>query len=100
MMDILLNFGPWIVGILGALFGVVAINKSAKAKGKAEGEKVAAETIANDRERLAADAIRKADAAAEFQGERVSNAIGAKDEVNRLPSGGAAGELRDNWTRD
>jgi hypothetical protein len=98
--SLLSTFGPWIVGI-GALvlafFGVkTSMNKAAKAEGRA----TAAETIAKDREAIAADQIAKSQAANNQQTKAVENANETRNDVGKLPSGAAADELRDKWSRD
>jgi len=94
------KIGPWFVGIGGALLGVLAIFASAKKSGQAEGRATAAETIAKDREAIAASEIKKQHEAAKTELESVEKANNATAEVNRTSSDAVLNELRDKWTRD
>ena len=98
--SLIARFGAWIVGIGGALLGVLAIFASAKRTGKAEGEKVAAQQLAKDREAIAANEIRKEHIAAEEKAKAIERASDEISDVNRMPSGAVRDELRDKWTRD
>lgn len=93
---LLAQFGPWIVGMLGVLGGFLAL----KAKSKADGKRVAAETIAKDREAIAAADIEKSKTANEKQTESIVKANDANSKVNATPIADVHSELRDKWTRD
>jgi hypothetical protein len=99
-MSLLATFGPWIVGIISAAGAIFAIFASAKAKGKAQGRATAAETIAKDREAIAAAELKKSNEAANRNTKVTENAIDAQQDVSKLDSGNAANELRDKWSRD
>lgn len=98
--SILATFGPWIVGILAAVASAFAVFASAKAKGKAEGRAVAAETIAKDREAIAAAEVKKSEASRDKQTETIQKANDANSQVNGTPIADVHSELRDKWTRD
>lgn len=93
---LLTQFGPWIVGIIGVIVGLLGM----KAKSTADGKRVAAETIAKEREKIAADSMKKADAANEKETKAVQNANDAIASVNGLGDAAASSELRKQWTRD
>lgn len=98
--SLMARFGAWIVGIGGALLGILAIFASAKRTGKAEGEKVAAEQIAKDREAIAANEVRKEHVAAEANAKAIERAGDEISDVNRMSNDAVNRELRDKWTRD
>lgn len=97
---ILAKIGPWIVGIGGALMGILAIFASAKQTGKAQGRATAAETIAKDREAIAASELVKQQKAADTETATIQKASNATAEVNSTSIDDVRSELRDKWTRD
>lgn len=98
--SLLATFGPWIVGIGALLLAFFGIKQSAKSAGKAEGRATAAETIARDREAIAAAELKKQQQSEERNSKAGQNAIDASQDVSKLNPGDAANQLRDKWSRD
>lgn len=100
LASLLSTFGPWIVGIGALVLAFFGIKQSAKSAGKAEGRATAAETIAKDRDAIAAAELKKQQDANARNTKATENAIDAHQDVSKLDSGAVANELRDKWTRD
>lgn len=96
----MMEFIPWIVGIAGVILAIVSQYFAAQVKGRADGERKAEQQLSTDRDELAANAIKRQDAAQETQIEAITKANDVQSEVNQLDSNSAASELRNNWTRD
>jgi len=100
MASLLATFGPWIVGIGALVLAFFGIKQSAKSAGKAEGRATAAETIARDREAIAAAELKKRQDAEDRNSKAAQNAIDANQDVSKLDPGAAADQLRNKWSRD
>ncbi|AXC34277.1 hypothetical protein P7I17_gp23 [Escherichia phage Halfdan] len=87
------DFGPWIVGIIGAIAGALGLYFGGKKAGKSEAETKHAED-------KAAEAVAEAKATVEQVTESVKGANDVQADINRLNPGDAANKLRDEWSRD
>ena len=108
LVSLIAKFWPLIVGLLGigggALFGW-AKTKSADTKVAKAGQSVAEaqKGVAQAQAQAAAVGQSEAEAnsaAAQAGANAIKEKTDAENDVNALPNGGAAQQLRDQWTRD
>ncbi|MDE1154423.1 MAG: hypothetical protein PW735_01690 [Acidobacteriaceae bacterium] len=104
MIALLLQFGPWILGAVGVIVGLLSHWRST-AKVAAADQKVAeAQTGAAEAQTRVAqvqDAAAQANATAAQAGAQASKEReNVENNVTALPAGGAAQQLRDGWSRD
>lgn len=108
LVSLIAKFWPVILGVLGlgggALFGW-AKTKSANTKIAQAGQSVAEaqKGVAQAQAQAAAMGQSEAEAnaaAAQAGSKATQERTNAENDVNALPSGGAAEQLRDSWSRD
>jgi predicted DNA repair protein MutK len=93
LANLFANFGGYIVAALALVGGVFA----AWFGGQKIGEAKESEKNAKDNAR---EEIQQVIDQAKVEANTIKGTTDAKDEVNRLDSGAAADELRENWSRD
>ena len=100
LLSLLGEYGAWIVAAIAGAFGIYMykskVNTEAKAKAKVE----TAETIAVERETMAAKQIVKEREANEKQTETLERVNEARSEVDKLPDSDVVDKLRSKWSRD
>lgn len=103
MIALLVQFGPWIATALAGIFALIT-HLNGKAKVAAADQRVAeAQTVAQQAKTDTAearDAEAQANAAAAQAGaQALEERTDVENDVAALPSGAAAQQLRDEWSR-
>lgn len=104
MIALLLQFGPWIVGALGVVGGLL-MHWRASSQVAAAGQKVAeAQTVVAQAQTQIAethDAEAQANAtAAQAGADSLKEKVNVTNDVAAMPAGAAADELRSQWSKD
>lgn len=96
MMALLLQFGPWALGLLGVLFGFVRHQQAGKTAAQAQQQVAEAKTQVVQQQVAIAEAnTQAARTGAEHQDARRNE----DDNTTALQPGDAERLLRDNWNR-
>ncbi|QDX22545.1 hypothetical protein FP568_15640 [Pandoraea pnomenusa] len=97
IVAMLLKFGPWILGIVGVLFGVFRHQQAKTATAEA-GQKIAEAEQAKAQNDAALAAANQAGAQTGADNAKVRSDENAA--VDALPDGGAGRVLHNQWSRD
>ncbi|WP_045454216.1 hypothetical protein [Caballeronia cordobensis] len=103
MLSLILQFGPWVVAALAAVFGFTRHQQAKTATAQAKqtvAEANAAVQQAKTQIAEARDGEAQANAAAARAGAEASKErTRVENDIAAMPSGAAADELRDQWSR-
>jgi len=90
MMTLILQFGPWLLGILGLVFGLFKHQQTKTVKAEAK-QQVAEANAKIDQGNTAA---------AQSGAAAVQERIHVENDIAARPADDSAQRLRDNWSRD